>query len=568
MRCAIFAAALSSVVLIVATGVHAHTEAAVVPPKFASHQPATSADFKFDDDWVTVNTSYGPVTGYVNRFGGHSFRGVPFAAPPTGALRFAAPIVPGSWTTPRNATVFGPGCYAACRGKFANLMCPAVVSEDCLYLNVYAPTTPPPPGGFPVIMFIHGGMFTWGSGGIPLYDGGRWSTNDNVIIVTINYRLNIFGALFTGSTDANVNVLDQRMALKWIHDNIHVFNGDKTRVVLSGQSAGATSVGIHMVSPGSWPYFQRAAVISNPYGLIPPSRKMAQELGELAVIKLGCPLGGQPELDCLRKVPEATLLKMSEHTDFLPTPNEVLALFMQWSPFVDGTIIPGQPLQQMAVGAFNAVPMMIGTVANETIPFIFGINFEVPSWMMDVAIDYVFGISKGTQIELLYGPVPAANASDARYFFSRLFTDYSFYCPTRFSAKMHNQYLAPKGLKTYVWFFDEHPSWAMWYAGGNAENPCVRWICHAFDLPTIFATYYELPSGFPHPTPGEMQMSTFVQTSWAHFAATGEIENWPAFSPATNLTAYNISYPLPTAPLQAYRAEYCDYFDSIGYNRW
>ena len=514
----------------------------------------------------TVQTEQGPIFGYLDPEGSYSFKGVPFAAPPLGNLRFAAPVDHASWTAPRNATTFGPGCYSHCNGKFAQLMCAATVSEDCLYLNVYTPSLDPT-ANLPVIFFIHGGMFSWGSGGIPLYEGNLWAKEHNLVIVTINYRLNIFGALYTGvdGSNGNFNILDQRKALEWVNKNIKNFGGDPTRVVLSGQSAGATSTGVHLTSPGSWPYFQRAAIISDPYGLIPVSQKMAQELGELVEIEIGCSSGDKAaNLACLRNKTTEEIFQMA-HVDFLPTPNQILALFMQWTPVVDGVVVPMQPLEAMALGKSNPVPLYIGTVANETIPFIFGVNFNTSVFIMDVALDYVFGIGKGTAVAEMYGPVPADQQDDTRPFFSAIFTDYSFYCPSRYAAM---QQAKVNNNQTYMYFFDEHPSWALWYSGGNKEDPCVHWICHAFDLPTIFNTYFKMPKDFPRPTAGEAAMGNFTQTAWTEFAYTGKISNWPAFT-QSNQVAKNISIPVDdTKWLVGYRQKYCDYFDTIGYQRW
>lgn len=514
-----------------------------------------------------VSTKSGPIYGFLNEQGSYSFKGVPFAAPPVGNLRFMPPVPPNNWTTPLNATGFAPGCYSHCNGnaRLRDLMCTATVSEDCLYLNVYTPSLSPE-ANLPVIFFIHGGMFDWGSGGIPLYEGNLWVKEQNIVLVTINYRLNIFGGLYTGTgVGGNFHIQDQRMALKWVNENIANFGGDPTRVVLSGQSAGATSVGIHLVTPASWPYFQRAAIISDPYGLIPLDTKIAGELGGLIVDELGCSSATPAaELACLQNKTVEEIFAKSK-TEILPTPNEVLAMFMPWTPTVDGVILTEQPIDAVAAGRSSPVPLYIGTVANETIPFIFGINFNTSAFLMDVALDYVFGIDKGTAIADLYGPVPADQSGDTRPFFSMIFTDYSFYCPSRFVARSQSKV---NGNRTFMYFFDEHPSWSLWYAANNTHDPCVEYICHAFDLPYVFDTYYKLPAGAPTFTPEEQTMTRYIQNSLTEFASTGVISNWPAFTDKQRI-ARNYSVPIATSGwLVDYRQEYCDYFDSIGYDRW
>lgn len=515
----------------------------------------------------TVQTRNGEVFGFLNEQGSYSFKGVPFAQPPVGNLRFQPPQPVHNWTTPFNATVFAPGCYSHCNGnaRLRDLMCTPIVAEDCLYLNIYTPDLSST-ANLPVIFFIHGGMFDWGSGGIPLYEGNLWVKQQNIVLVTINYRLNIFGGLYTGSgVMGNFHIQDQRMALKWVNENIAAFGGDPTRVVLSGQSAGATSVGIHLVSPDSWPYFQRAAIISDPYGLIPLEQKMAAELGDVVLIGLNCTSATpEAELACLQSKTTEEIFAMS-HSDLLPTPNEVLAMFMPWTPTMDGVIVPEQPIDAMTAGRSNPVPLYIGTVANETIPFIFGINFNTSTFLMDVALDYVFGLENGPAIAELYGPVPPDQRDDTRPFFSMIFTDYSFYCPSRYVARQQSKV---NGNRTFMYFFDEHPSWSLWYSGNNTHDPCVEYICHAFDLPYVFDTYYKLPAGAPTFTPDEMALARFVQTSLTEFAATGVISNWPAFTDDSRI-ARNYSVPINTSGwLQDYRQEYCNYFDGIGYDRW
>merc|ERR1712146_300309 len=123
------------------------------------------------------------------------------------------------------------------------------------------------------------------------------------------------------------------------------------------------------------------------------------------------------------------------------------------------------------------------------------------------------------------------------------------------------------GNQTYVYFFDEHPSWALRYADGNKDAPCVKWICHAFDLPTIFFTEYMLPKSWPRPSVEEQKLSLFVQGAWSSFAKDATIASWPRYTEADKLV-YNLSIPLPTQVLHGYRQQYCDYFDKIGYNRW
>ena len=131
-------------------------------------------------------------------------------------------------------------------------MCPATVSEDCLYLNIYAPgNATAGVSNLPVIFFIHGGNGKYGASGVPIYDGADLAKNENVIVVTTNYRLGVFGALYTGTVGGNFAMKDQRLALQWVQQNIANFGGDANKVTVTGQSFGASSVAYHLASPAS-----------------------------------------------------------------------------------------------------------------------------------------------------------------------------------------------------------------------------------------------------------------------------------------------------------------------------
>jgi carboxylesterase type B len=515
---------------------------------------------------MTVQTLYGPVVGYKNEFGGYSFLGVPFAAPPTGALRFQPPQAPAPWTAPLNCTEFRSGCPAHCNAghKLASLMCPKTTAEDCLYLNIYTPALGAGAKA-PVLHFTHGGMDEWGSGSIPLYSGSKWAAAENIVVVTTNYRENIFGGLVTSNVVGNFMIRDQIASLKFVHDAIAPFGGDATRVTMSGQSSGAAMSVTLYTSPPAYPYFQSAAPISDPIGFVPATLKMSRELGDVCLEKLKCPVGANAsvELACLQNKTIHELLEASQ-SSYLPTPNEVLSVMLPWQPSIDGEYVFDSPITQIEKGLFNPVPLYMGTVANETIPFVMGINIDVKQWLLDLGLAYIFGLGKAKEIEALYGPIPASfNGSHGGMpFFSELLTDYTFYCP-----KQHIlAHVSAKVPNTYSYLFDHVPSWATWYKGPG--SPCTKYVCHAFDLPTIFDTVYKLPKSMPRPTAGEDKLSTFVQKAIADFMKTGVIggQGWPRFD-AVNRTVYNLTVPLPSAPVQNYRKKYCDYWDKIGYNR-
>ena len=190
---------------------------------------------------LEVTTTSGTVRGEAGPAGA-VFRGIPYAAPPVGELRFAAPAPAPAWPGVRECTAFGPTALKPPYPAPIDLLLPepVVPGEDVLNLNVWTPD--PAATGLPVLVWIHGGAFVNGSGGVPQYDGTAFA-RDGVVTVTINYRLGVDGFLHFGDDGpANRGLLDQVAALEWVRDNVAAFGGDPARVTIAGESAGAMSV--------------------------------------------------------------------------------------------------------------------------------------------------------------------------------------------------------------------------------------------------------------------------------------------------------------------------------------
>jgi para-nitrobenzyl esterase len=224
----------------------------------------------------------GAVLGYANPFGGHTWLGIPFAAPPVGDLRWRAPRAPGAWSGTRNALLPGEPCIQF--GSPLGGVGPAGSrqgSEDCLYLNVYAPAlaaSATADARLPVMVWIHGGGNTVGHAAF--YEGGVLAARENVVVVSINYRLGPFGWFVppAGSTDdpvdqsGNFGNLDTIEALRWVQRNVAAFGGDPSNVTVFGESAGATNALALLVAPGAAGLFQKVIIQSNAYGLSPPPK--------------------------------------------------------------------------------------------------------------------------------------------------------------------------------------------------------------------------------------------------------------------------------------------------------
>ena len=275
------------------------------------HLDANSAAFGLRLRRRRPSASRTPVRGRAGRTTErplYAYRGIPYAQPPVGALRWAAPQPLPAWTSPRSATAFGAICPqdGTATGD----------SEDCLFLNVWTPQAAVQRGKrLPVMVFFHGGAFVYGAGSLPAYDGSYLAASGNVVVVTLNYRLGALGFLSVpelGLT-GNYGILDQRLALRWVARNIRAFGGDPDKVTLFGQSAGAMSVGLHLFSiPDGRKLFRAAIMESNPLALPYPSLQAQIETKwdnfRIALcFETNQPLNCTFDLPALRALPLATL---------------------------------------------------------------------------------------------------------------------------------------------------------------------------------------------------------------------------------------------------------------------
>jgi para-nitrobenzyl esterase len=302
----------------------------------------------------TVSTGDGPVQGFVQN-GAITFLGIPYAAPPTGALRWKPPAPPAHHAL-LDATQFASSCPQVTElGAFAG---PATTNEDCLYLNVFTPSLK---GSNAVLVWIHGGGNV--DGETADYDASKEATGGPLgtptVVVTINYRLGLFGFLSEQHLNAengngnwgNYGILDQQAALRWVKANIAAFGGDPTRVALGGQSAGAQDTGANVLSPGAAGLFNRAIYESSPLASL-TTAAVALTRGNNFAAAAGC-----SDSACLRNLTAARILQLQG------TPNANGPYVT--GPFFDGTIIAHQPETAWITGAYNHMPTMGGAVRDE-----------------------------------------------------------------------------------------------------------------------------------------------------------------------------------------------------------
>ena len=465
-----------------------------------------------------------------------AFHGVPYAAPPAGDLRWKPPRPVVAWDGVRDATVPGPMCMqtgpawirAAAAGE------DDAESEDCLFLNIWAPRETQAP--LPVMVWIHGGGFFTGTGSLPLYDGARIAEN-GVVLVSINYRLNVFGffahpALSAESphgASGNYGLLDVVAALEWVRDNIATFGGDPHQVTIFGESAGGGAVMALMLAPQSEGLFHRA--ISGSTSVYGWDRELREPAGawvsaEAQGVRIAESLGasGDTALETLRAAtPEQ--LQAAANAD---TGNLLLRTGYIWAPNVDGWVIPSDPLGMYEAGLQHDVPLITGMTANEGAAVARRSNVEDPAAFES----YVRAVYPGVAEELLahYGVTTAAAA---RSQMAHLIHDMSFAGAVRVQAESHAKVSSP----VWLYHFTRVPPTALGAAVGGAY--------HGGELVYVFGTMASgpEPGGRPHPmamhgewTETDRRLSATMIDYWTQFAATGnpnrdDLPAWPAFEP-------------------------------------
>ena len=306
------------------------------------------------------------------------FRGIPYAAPPFGDLRFAAPAPPQPWTEPLTCTAYGPTVPKGPYRKEARdlLPEPVVEGDDCLNLNVWTPTPLPADpaaegaSGLPVLVWIHGGAFVNGSGAVPIYAGDRFA-RDGVVTVTINYRLGVDGFAHLPDAPDNRGLLDQVAALEWVRDNIAAFGGDPQRVTIAGESAGAMSVTTLTAMPAAQRLFRRVIAQSGA-GHHVLSRETARQVSGALAERLGV----EATAAGLAAVPldELVAAQLALLADIAAAPTgwgEIAINSMPFEPVVDGESLTGRPYDVIAAGGGAKVDLLIGTNDTEHTLFLY-----------------------------------------------------------------------------------------------------------------------------------------------------------------------------------------------------
>lgn len=305
-------------------------------------------------------TTYGELQGK-QEGGVNVWRGIPFAAPPVGELRFRAPQPPDSWDGVRDAFEYGPVNHqpADIKGtRFGGI--DPVQSEDCLYLNVWSPEVRNE--NLPVMVWIHGGTFVTGAGSQPQFDGSYFAERGNVIMVTINYRLGPFGFMHLSSLveglASNQGLLDQIAALEWVQRNIAAFGGDPQRVTIFGESAGSMSIASLLAMPAAKGLFSGAIMQSGAAQTL--QAQQGDDIATAFLAELGITQGGDVSL--LHSLPAETILESAGRMSYKLSGGG-LGMFFQ--PVIDHKTLPIDPIQAIAEGTASGIPLLIGTNRDE-----------------------------------------------------------------------------------------------------------------------------------------------------------------------------------------------------------
>ena len=313
------------------------------------------------DAGAVARVAGGAVSGRTAPSGVRVFLGMPYAAAPVGANRFQPPRPVAAWEGIRPAVSFGPTVPKSRMAPHFEQMWPErwIEGDDSLNLNVWAPPLNSEPA--PVLVWLHGGGFTNGSGSSRELDGSAFA-RDGIVCVTLNYRVAADGFLALGDGIANVGLLDQIAALTWVRENIGAFGGDPNRVTLAGHSAGGSSVACLLTARGARGLFARA-IVQSTSGI---ARLSSPAFSERVGHDLAARLGIAPDRAAFTSVPTARLLRaVDEQRDELPGWGGDALTMAPWAPSRDGDVLPDDPLGEVSAGRVPGVPLLTGTTRDE-----------------------------------------------------------------------------------------------------------------------------------------------------------------------------------------------------------
>jgi para-nitrobenzyl esterase len=467
---------------------------------------AVTASNKPSESEPEVRTAAGVLCG--GREAGLAvFRGIPFAEPPVGALRFAAPQPVRRWDGVRPALAYGPpppqsGLLGASQDP---------TGDDWLTINVWTPQ-PDPAAGLPVMVWIPGGGYVGGSSSLPEYDAGHLA-GSGTVVVTLNYRLGIEGFAQIEGAPANRGLLDQVAALQWVRDNIRVFGGDPDRVTVFGQSAGGGSVAALLAMPRAAGLFRRAVAQSVPGAFFSP--ELAADIAAACAAELGVwPTVSGLSAVAPARLPAAGDAISAKTVQWRERWGQITHRPIPFAPVVDGDVLPATPWQALADGAARDVGLLVGHTRDEHRLFslIDGVLGQVTHEQTQTALHMLAPDPDGAR---RYREAFPAAADEQLYELAN--ADWAFRMP---SLHLADAQIAGGG-RAHLYEL----TWSAPGLGGSLG------ACHGLDVPLVFGN---LSNGRPAmligdpPSPAAQELSAQIRRAWTAFAAHGD-PGWPAY---------------------------------------
>ncbi len=489
-----------------------------------------------------VKTTEGPVRGMSAP--GHdscAWKGIPYAAPPVGELRFREPKEPAEHESIMDAVEYGPSCIQ--NESFTGGGKSRSFSEDCLTLNVWRPAKE---GLFPVLFWIHGGGFTQGAGTYEMYNGAHLAEDQDVVVVTINYRLDVFGFLthlelaseHPEASTGNYGMLDMVQALHWVRDNIDVFGGDPYDVTIMGESAGGVAVCALLASPEADGLFDSAVIESGACDMAAAMEPGLEDAGN--VIKaMGC--DGPDPMSCLRDKPAKEFLEKDYKFSSVP--------------HIDGYFLKDTPIGSIRKGEYSRVPVIVGNNRNEwDMALLLMGGGLLPRPLVEKSVRDALGESKAEHLLSLY---PLSDYFTGYELTAGLFTD--GFASRAFQAAEALSQRTPVYLYRFDW--DEQNM-------GRALG-----AFHGLEIPLVFGNFEFEKSPMrilfdKRAAKKARPLSSEMRAYWANLARSGDpnssgLPEWPAYNPDTRERVL-LDRPVDIAPIDGVVLERYQMLSSIG----